>query len=132
ILAGRRSRRERPGMTDLSLLYREIGAGKDLAGLKALVETYPELGVYPDSLHTAGGTVLFMLRNGAEKHLVAAGEAGPVYQELDGREQAGPAVKVKICPLSVANSKVIRRYFPFTNPVSLASHKTTIGLGDRL
>lgn len=119
-------------MADLSLLYREIGAGKDPAVLSSLAGRHREWGVYPASFHAAQGTVVFMRREGAMKSLVAAGKTGPLYQELEGSEAEGAPVAVKVCPLSVANSKVIRRYFPFTNPVSLAKAKTTIGLGDRL
>mgnify|MGYP002347618548 FL=1 len=118
-------------MSNLSEFYRAIEAGEDLATLKGRACARTDWGVYPDSLHVAAGTLLFMARNKAKKVLVAV-EEGPIYQELEGEATTGSALKVKVCPLSVANSQVIRRYFPFTNPVALANCKTTIGLGDRL
>ncbi len=39
---------------------------------------------------------------------------------------------VKVCPLNVENSKVLRSIFAFTNPSSASGHDISMGLGDRL
>ncbi|HBT18027.1 MAG TPA: hypothetical protein DEB05_13865, partial [Firmicutes bacterium] len=68
---------------------------------------------------------------GAQKNLVAVGDRGKIFRELVGEEKNQNGLKIKVCALTVENSQVIRRYFDFTNPISLAQHKTTFGLGDR-
>ncbi len=119
-------------MSDLTLFYSQIVQGKDLSVLKQQVQAHPEWGIYADSLHEAEGTLLFMVRSGAQKNLVAVGDRGKIFRELVGEEKNQNGLKIKVCALTVENSQVIRRYFDFTNPISLAQHQTTFGLGDRL
>ncbi len=119
-------------MSDLTLFYQQIAEKKGASDLKKTATSNPEWGIYPDSLHDSEGTVLFMFRTGAEKKLVAAGNSGKIYNELTGVEKTQNDLKIKECELTVENSKVIRKYFEFTNPISLAEYKTTFGLGDRL
>ena len=119
-------------MADLRMFFGQIAAGQDLAALKQFAQANPGLGIYPASLHEAGGTVLFMVKTATEKKLVAVKDDGPVFTELTGEERTEEGLKVKTCGLTVENSLVIRKYFPFTNPCSLANERTTFGVGDRL
>ncbi|NLW55525.1 MAG: hypothetical protein GX050_02695 [Firmicutes bacterium] len=119
-------------MVELSKFIDQIAAGQDLAALKQQAQADPALGIYPASLHEAGGTVLFMVKTATEKKLVAVGDDGPIFAELSGEESTEQGLKVKTCDLTVENSLVIRKYFAFTNPRSLANEPTSFGVGDRL
>ncbi|HBG17436.1 MAG TPA: hypothetical protein DDW93_11685, partial [Firmicutes bacterium] len=101
-------------MSDLTLFYSQIVQGKDLSVLKQQVQAHPEWGIYADSLHEAEGTLLFMVRSGAQKNLVAVGDRGKIFRELVGEEKNQNGLKIKVCALTVENSQVIRRYFDFT------------------
>jgi hypothetical protein len=87
---------------------------------------------YPDSLHEKDGSVLFLFKEELEKKLVVIGDCSAVFQELEGNISFNDGLPMKTCALSVANSQVIRKHFPYTRPISLRKFKTTIGLGDRL
>ena len=87
---------------------------------------------YPNSLHEKDGSVLFLIKGEREKRLVVIGEGSQVFQGLEGTISSNEGLMMKICDLSVANSHVIRKHFPYTRPVSLRKFKTTVGLGDRL
>lgn len=87
---------------------------------------------YPNSLHEKDGSILFLVKGAREKKLVVVGEGSEIFQELEGRRGSVDGVRIKVFDLSVANSRVIRKHFPHTCPVSLRKFKTTIGLGDRL
>ena len=58
--------------------------------------------------------------------------SGPDTSLFEGAQVQRHGKTCKLCPLSVGNSKVIRKLFGFTNPVSHAGCSVTIGLGDRL
>jgi tagaturonate epimerase len=104
-----------------------------LAGLKTVFKTKPEFSsIYPESLHESQDALLFLAKTEQGKELIVTGPGSSIFQELAGKTRSEKGVGFKSCPLTVANSKVIREYFPFTNPVSLARHDITIGLGDRL
>ncbi len=106
---------------------------KTPADLGAAVQQDPGLAViYIDSIHQHDGSTLCIARLEQGKKLWVIGNQSPVYREMNGTEQQVDGVAVKECDLSVANSKVLRKYFPFTNPISLAKYDTTLGLGDRL
>ena len=87
---------------------------------------------YPNSLHEKDGSVLFLIKGEREKKLVVIGDGSAVFQELKGGKGSHQGLVVKICDLSVANSHVIRKHFPYTRPVSLRKFDATIGVGDRL
>lgn len=103
----------------------------DVNTIKQILKSEPEWGsfIYPDSVHRLDDCVLFIIKGQTAKKLVAVGGQSAIFTELEGVIQDG---EIKICDLNVANSKAIRNYFPFTEPVSLASHRLTMGLGDRL
>ena len=80
--------------------------------------------VYESSRDTAGDVYAAMVRLNGEKKLAVAGGA----DAFEGEDLGG----VKLCALTVANSKAIMELFPYTKPVSHQGHKFTLGLGDRL
>lgn len=88
--------------------------------------------VYPNSLHEKDGSVLFLIKGEREKKLIAIGDASSVFRELEGSISSNDGFPMKVCDLSITNSHVIRKHFPYTRPVSLRKSRSTIGLGDRL
>ena len=113
-------------MADLSKFFSQIAAGQDLAALKQ--QAADRIGIYP---------LLCMKRAGqyswSKPPWKSGGRAdGPIFAELTGAESTEEGLKVKTCALTVENSLVIRKYFAFTNPRSLANERTTFGVGDRL
>jgi hypothetical protein len=88
--------------------------------------------IYPDSIYELDGTVLFMVKRQYDKKLVAVGSSSPIFSKLDGVQQSTDEFEFKTCDLTVQNSKVIREYFPFTNPIPLLGSEASLGLGDRL
>lgn len=88
-------------------------------------------GVYPDSIHKAETSFFFIGKEKNLKVLIILGKSG-AYGMFDGSEQLVAGKPVKVCSLSIANSKTLRKVFPFTGPCSHKGCKTTIGLGDRL
>lgn len=88
--------------------------------------------VYPNSLNEKDGSALFLIKGEREKQLVVIGDSSEVFQELEGSISSNNGLLMKVCDLSVANSHIIRKHFPYTRPVSLRKFRSTIGLGDRL
>ena len=80
--------------------------------------------VYDSSRDTSGDVFAAMVRVNGEKKLAVAGAA----DAFEGKDIGG----VKLCELTVANSKALMAAFPYTKPVSHRGHKFTMGLGDRL
>lgn len=142
-------------MQRLSDFLRSAASGKSVSELKAEVKNEPGLSdVYPDSIHEFDRSILFLARTERGKKLFVVDDRSRAFRELEGvvsREDgadaglgSGPGggtgassvvssgFSVKECDLSVANSRVIRRLFPFTNPVSLQGVDATLGVGDRL
>jgi tagaturonate epimerase len=120
-------------MTILADLGELMAQKKNLAELKSFIKTKPEFGaIYPESLHEFKDAVLLLAKTNQGKELIVTGSSAPIFNELEGETRTEKGIGFKSCPLTVANSKVIQKYFPFTNPVSLEAHDVTIGLGDRL
>jgi len=84
---------------------------------------------YPDSARSRGDSTFHMEETGEGCVLVVT---GPDAALLDGAEKTRSGKTLKLCPLTVENSKVIRKLFEFTNPVRHKGHNVTIGFGDRL
>ena len=119
-------------MKNLAAFLELVAGQRDPAKLTAAVKNNSALNeVYPDSIHESEGSILFLAKGEAGKRLWVIGKSA-IFNELNGQEQSLNGQALKQCELSVANSKVIRKYFAFTNPGSLAKHNVTIGLGDRL
>jgi len=92
---------------------------------------FSEYGVYPRSINRVGTSLVMIVRGNNEKSLVVTGDDVRLH-ELKGTETEEDGMKVKVCPLSNENCKVIRRIFPYTNPQPHKGRNITIGLGDRL
>jgi len=58
--------------------------------------------------------------------------SGSDMDAFDGEAIVTPEKTYKQCPLSVENSKALRKIFNFTSPVRHKGRDVTIGLGDRL
>jgi len=84
---------------------------------------------YPDSARKHGDSEFRMAGTGSGGALIVS---GPDMALFDGTEETLTGKTRKICPLTVENSKVIRKLFDFTNPKSHKGRDVTIGLGDRL
>jgi len=92
---------------------------------------FSEYFVYPDSINDYSGSRFFMAKLAGAKKLVICGDSS-IYAEFTGKEHILEGKKVKVCDLTVENSLVLRKAFPFTNPVSHKGRNITFGLGDRL
>lgn len=112
---------ERPELSGM-----EIGKLRDLA--RREFETYR---IYPESLQQTGGSLFFITWDNGRKVLVIVGE-GESYGAFSGEETVLATGKAKICELTVANSKVLAKVFPFTAPRNHRGIPVTVGLGDRL
>ena len=91
------------------------------------------LRIYPNSIRVRGNSMFCIadadLRADSSRVLAVF---GPEMDLFEGKQVSLQGRVYKLCPLNVENSKVIRRLFDFTNPVSYKGHNVTIGLGDRL
>lgn len=93
-----------------------------------------KISVYPDSIHAIGNAAVFMCRDDEKKYLVvtAAGKRDiPAGFEGDELLLDNKAVAL-VGGLTEANAAALRKYFPWTAPVSLRNVRTTVGCGDRL
>jgi hypothetical protein len=87
------------------------------------------LSVYPNSFREFDDSVFFMANTDDGDKLVVSGSE---MAQFDGAETDIQGMLYKLCPLTVENSKRIRKLFDFTNPVRHKGRDITIGLGDRL
>ncbi len=92
-------------------------------------ELFDKYGVYPNSINISKQCSCFIIKD-IDKNLIVLD--GNAYSDFSGNEICIAGKKVKVCKLSVCNSKIIRNIFSFTNPVSMKNHKISLGLGDRL
>lgn len=114
------------------LLTQIIGrdAKLDPGKLRKIARSERGCGIYPDSIHKFGDNLLFIARGKSEKMLIVAGSGENDFEGNAGDSLEG--LRIKICPMNAANSKVLRKHFPFTNPVSCGDNKISFGLGDRI
>ncbi|MCL2079498.1 MAG: tagaturonate epimerase family protein [Oscillospiraceae bacterium] len=88
------------------------------------------LHIYPKSKHNRDNSEYFMAKQSSgETVLVVSGADATLFEGVQTRIKDKLC---KLCPQSSANSKIIRKLFDFTNPVSRKGHDITMGLGDRL
>ncbi len=80
---------------------------------KGLKEKYS---IYESSVNSTDEVSCFMAIHDKKKVLIVTG--GSKYAEFEGEEEGIDELKVKVCLLSIKNSKVIQSIFPFTNPSS--------------
>ncbi len=93
----------------------------------ALKSNYDNIEVYLKSASKVGKTKVVMIKQDIQKFLLATGD-DELYQALHGYENIG----FKLCFPDHENRLVLNRFFPYTVPVANITHKTSIGLGDRL
>lgn len=86
--------------------------------------------IYKNSRYENSECKCFVARDVNEKFLIV--ESGTKSGEFIGKDIELNGRTVKRCCLSVENSKIIRKIFPFTEPVSAKGRGMSIGLGDRL
>ncbi len=89
-----------------------------------------EYNIYDSSVNISNEASCFMAIDEGKKVLIVTG--GSRYGDFEGLEQVIDGKKIKVCPLNIANSKVIQSIFEFTNPSSAKNHSISMGLGDRL
>jgi hypothetical protein len=87
--------------------------------------------LYPDSVHEAADACFCIACLGGVKRLLIVG-AEDGFPEFQGETVHAEGMNIRLCPLDINNSAGIRKWFPFTNPVSCAGRDISIGLGDRL
>jgi len=85
--------------------------------------------IYPKSKHTLGDTEFYMMWDGLHNMLAVSGS---LALQFEGDDVSFDGKEVRLCPLTVENSKMIRQLFDFTNPKSHKGHNISFGLGDRL
>jgi len=86
--------------------------------------------IYPNSKHKHEDSDFFIAKTeDGDTVLVVSGCDAELFH---GEEKLCDGAAHKLCPLTVENSKALRKLFAFTNPVSHKGHDITIGLGDRL
>jgi hypothetical protein len=91
-------------------------------------ETYE---VYPNSIHGLSGVLYFLARHDGRKVLIVVGDSPDAGRFIGNEENFGSG-KAKICPLDVANCRVLFDVFPFTKPQTQNGRSLSVGLGDRL
>jgi len=87
---------------------------------------------YPKSFTFKNGLTYGLIRTAEGKKLIVWGESDPVLADPFQGKCYPHTTTLKICDLSPQNANCLTELFPFTKPVSLREHKTTIGTGDRL
>jgi hypothetical protein len=92
-----------------------------------------ECNIYTSSLNKAGDCWVMIASSGNSKFLFAVSEKkNSVIANFAGKSFGKNRIFAKKCHLSDKNAVQIRKFFPWTAPISLAKRKTTIGCGDRL
>lgn len=87
--------------------------------------------LYPASLYTKDGILYCIGFEDGEKSLYLTADH-PFESDFQGEiSEEGPHRQLR-APLSIANSEVLHRLFPFSAPISLRHQRSTIGCGDRL
>jgi len=94
-------------------------------------ENFETFRIYPKSINFANGSYFFLIKDISEKKLIVFGK-GKYFNDFDGNETDVNGVCTKICSLNNYNCDIIRKIFPFTNPINHKGKKITLGLGDRL
>lgn len=98
---------------------------------RQLTGSFDKNRVYKDSINQKDGAFYMIAVVDGEKKLVVCGKERDRHG-FTGREADLGDFPVKICELNNENCSLIRKLFPFTNPVSHKGFETTMGFGDRL
>ncbi len=87
--------------------------------------------IYKRSMYLRGGVLHFLARIDGVKSLILVSQE-PIDTEFIGQRSEVEGVYFFSAELTVENSRVLHRTFPFSEPISLREKRTTIGCGDRL
>ncbi|MBT3274805.1 MAG: hypothetical protein HN368_16740 [Spirochaetales bacterium] len=87
--------------------------------------------VYPRSLKSSEGTLYFIAVIDGAKKLVLSSKAA-VADSFSGDAGNINGMSIRVADLSWENYLHLKERFPFIEPVSLRTRRTTIGCGDRL
>ena len=88
---------------------------------------------YKKSIRKIDDTIIAMARDDSERFIMVFGESKEgIINKFKGETVGSAGVYAKLAELNAENAAVIREIFPWTKPVSLKKHRTTIGCGDRL
>ncbi len=88
---------------------------------------------YKKSIHKVDGAIVSMGRDHSNRFIMvlSAKETG-IIAEFSGEQIGDTGIYARKCPLNHHNAEILRKYFPWTAPVSVRNRVTTIGCGDRL
>lgn len=90
-------------------------------------------GVYPESINVMDNCIVFLARTDQGKKLIIVGDRNSqLYRDFEGAEVIIENKSIKLVSMNNKNAGVLRRWFPFTAPVSLGKNCMSLGLGDRL
>ncbi len=88
---------------------------------------------YRNSIHKKDNSIIAMARDHVSRFIfIVSNRVDGMIAEFAGEQIGDGDVVARKCPLNENNAAVLRRFFPWTGPVSLRNRKTTIGCGDRL
>jgi tagaturonate epimerase len=88
---------------------------------------------YKDSIHKVEDTIIAMARDNSDRFLMLFSETNNgVINKFNGETLGSTGMYAKMAELNAGNADAIRNLFPWTKPISLKNHRTTIGCGDRL
>jgi hypothetical protein len=92
-----------------------------------------KLSFYKDSVHKINDAIVAMARDYKSRFIMVVSERQDgIISEFSGEQIGDGDVIARKCPLNEHNAKIIRKFFPWTAPISLRDRKTTVGCGDRL
>lgn len=87
--------------------------------------------VYKDSIQQNNNSYyMIAIVDGQKKLVVCSIDSGS--NDFIGKEISADGFHVKLCALNQENCILIRKLFPYTNPISHKGYDITFGLGDRL
>ncbi len=107
----------------------KVKQAETLEDLKRHLEKLDD--IYPDSCHLASDQLLFMVKDGRER-LVVAISKGERACEFEGETSQLGGFTVKQAHLNAKNAQVLRSLLPWTSPQALGTSGISMGLGDRL
>lgn len=98
-----------------------------------MVHRQSAVSFYSDSINKINNAIVAMARDSHFRFLmVFSTREDGVISEFSGEQIGDAGIIARKCPLNAHNAKILRKYFPWTAPISLRDRKTTIGCGDRL
>lgn len=119
-------------MTQWASFLREVDDHRSVSDLRSHARDTPQLGIYPGSIYTIDGDLLFVARGSEGKWLIVLGGRSRAFAGLVGARVEIDGSLMKRCPLNVENSHILADQFPFMRPQCMGRQDTTIGMGDRL